>query len=134
MTRAFRDFKRDLISYEDYQTQRTEYFSAVKQAKAGCWNNFLEKAEGKEIFKAYKYTKNLKVEKTPILNYVDSDNESKSAVIFDEKCNAFISTLFRKSSEYPSINWSEHHESEKWEWHQITEIEIKRSVFSGSKV
>ena len=26
-------------------------------AKSNCWNQFLEKAEGKEIFKAFAYTK-----------------------------------------------------------------------------
>ena len=45
------------------------YFSAIKQAKDECWNQFLKGAERKDIFKAFQYTKSRRVERLPILEY-----------------------------------------------------------------
>ncbi len=44
-------------NHEQYQQARNCYFNEIKMAKSNCWNQFLEKAEGKEIFKAFTYTK-----------------------------------------------------------------------------
>ena len=44
-------------NYKQYQQTRNYYFNEIKMAKSNCWNQFLEKAEEKEIFKAFTYTK-----------------------------------------------------------------------------
>ena len=55
------------IFQKEYQQAKTKYFKQIKLEKAKCWNNFLENAVGKEIFKAFNYTKSNKVEKLPII-------------------------------------------------------------------
>ena len=42
---------------EAYKEAKNQYFHAIREAKTNCWNSFLEKAQGKEIFTALKYTK-----------------------------------------------------------------------------
>ncbi len=52
-------------------------------AKSNCWNQFLEKAEGKEIFKAFIYTKQKKIKRLLIITYSDRNNERKDAITFN---------------------------------------------------
>ena len=42
---------------QKYHEARTNYYFEIKKAKSNCWNNFLENASEKEIFKAFQYTK-----------------------------------------------------------------------------
>ena len=39
------------------------------------WDSFLENAKGKEIFKAFQYTKHKKVEHIPIIKYTKEGKE-----------------------------------------------------------
>ena len=57
------------------------------------WNNFLEKAEGKEIFKAFSYIKKRFITRLPTL-YYEKENNIKEAISFNQKCDAFFTTLF----------------------------------------
>ena len=59
MSRAKNRWKKTLhaVDYRQFQNARNSYFNEIKIAKSSCWNQFLEKAEGKEIFKAFQYTK-----------------------------------------------------------------------------
>jgi hypothetical protein len=56
-----------------YTTARNSYFHAIREAKTDCWNNFLENAQGKEIFTALRYTKAQKVRKIPNILYKDAN-------------------------------------------------------------
>ena len=64
-----RNWQERSISQQEYQQARTKYFQQIKLEKAKCWNTFLENAVGKEIFKAFNYTKSNRVEKLPIIQY-----------------------------------------------------------------
>ena len=50
----------------------------------------------KDIFKAFKYTKSNRIEKLPIIKYSD-ENQEKTAITFEQKCEAFIKVLFINS-------------------------------------
>src|SRR6266536_1016442 len=100
-------------------------------AKSNCWNQFLEKAEGKEIFKAFIYTKQKRIKRLLIIIYSDRNNGRKDAIIFNQKCDAFLILLFYlpPASELP--DWSSYIEKE-WEWPEILIDEIKEAIFSSS--
>ena len=42
---------------EAHKEAKNQYFHAIREAKTSCWNGFLEKAQGKEIFTTLKYIK-----------------------------------------------------------------------------
>ena len=73
-----KNWKEKLVSQQEYQQARTKYFQQIKLEKAKCWNTFLENAVGKEIFKAFNYTKSNRVEKLPIIKYSDERNQEKN--------------------------------------------------------
>ena len=62
--------------------------------KSNCWNQFLEKAEGKEIFKAFAYTKQKRIKRLSIITYSDRNNERKDAITFNQKYDTFLILLF----------------------------------------
>ena len=43
----------DIQAEQKYHKARANYYFKVKKAKSNCWNNFLENASEKEIFKAF---------------------------------------------------------------------------------
>ncbi len=63
-------------------------------AKSNCWNQFLEKAKGKEIFKAFTYIKQKRIERLLIIIYSDRNNERKDVITFNQKYEAFLILLF----------------------------------------
>ena len=67
MANQWRKWKRGLAPYDEYINARTNYYTAIRQAKTNKWNEFLENAQGKEVFKAYGYTKLRKIKKLPTL-------------------------------------------------------------------
>ena len=133
MTKYRRKWRKysDIQSEQEYQEARANYYYKVKKAKSNCWNNFLENASGKEIFKAFQYTKQNKVEKLPILQY-QSDNKKEKAIIFKEKCNAFLKTLFIKPPESIEPIWTNYQELKDWIWPEVTKNEIKTAIFTSS--
>ena len=60
-TRSFR--------LEAYKETKNQYFHAIREAKTTCWNKFLEKAQGKKVFTALKYTKEKTLQIIPTLQY-----------------------------------------------------------------
>ena len=100
MTR--RNWKERLVSQQEYQQARTKYFQQIKLEKAKCWNSFLENAVGKEIFKAFNYTKSNRVEKLPIIKY-SYQNQENIAITFKQKCEAFMKVLFINLSQTEEI-------------------------------
>src|SRR5438034_3486114 len=116
---------------QEYHKARTNYYFEIKKAKLKCWNSFLENASGKEIFKAFQYTKQNKVEKLPILQY-QSENIEEKAITFQNKCDAFLKTLFIKPPESTEPVWTNYQESDNWIWPEVTKNEIKTAIFTSS--
>jgi len=69
MTKYRRKWRKylDIQTEQKYHKARANYYFEIKKAKSNCWNNFLENASKKEIFKAFQYTKQNKIEKLSIL-------------------------------------------------------------------
>jgi hypothetical protein len=141
MSRSRRQWQQGQTTYQSFQEFRNQYFSAIKYAKAKCWNEFLENAEGKEVFKAFQYTKLRTVQKLPILEYemhseVLQNNLPTSvptpqrgpqspqgripthsrikAITFKEKCKAFMHVLFKAPPASDPISWLDFREKQ-WE-------------------
>ena len=109
---------------------KSDYFYKIKQAKATCWNNFLENAVKKDIFKAFNYTKFNRIEKLSIIQY-QHENQEITAIIFEQKCEAFMQILFKKSSQSEAVSWNNYIEK-NWEWSVVSRDEIKEAIFSSS--
>ena len=80
-------------AYKGFSRARAVYFQEIKSAKTQCWNQFLEEARNKDIFKACQYVKQRKVEKLLIIKFETEEGPEK-AVTFNQKYKAFIKTLF----------------------------------------
>src|SRR6266496_2515061 len=133
MTKYRRKWRKylDIQTEQKYHEARANYYFEVKKAKSNCWNNFLENASEKEIFKAFQYTKQNKIEKLPILQY-QSENKKEKSITFQEKCNAFLKTLFIKPPETTEPSWTNYQESDNWIWPEVTRNEIKTAIFTSS--
>src|SRR5438034_6051093 len=133
MTKYRRKWRKysDNQAEKEYHEARANYYYEVKKAKSNCWNNFLENASGKKIFKAFQYTKQNKVEKLSILQY-QSENKKEKIITFQKKCNAFLKTLFIKSPESIEPSWADYQESDDWIWPEVTRDEIKTAIFTSS--
>ncbi len=118
---------------EAYKEAKNQYFHAIREAKTNCWNSFLEKAQGKEIFTALKYTKEKTLRTIPSLQY-SKDGTTRLVESFDEQCKAFITTLFLKPppSSTSSIEWKNYTIDSKWEWPELEKMEVKQVIFSSS--
>jgi hypothetical protein len=117
---------------EAYKEAKNQYFHAIREAKTNCWNSFLEKAQGKEIFTALKYTKEKTIRTIPSLQY-SKDGTTRLVESFDEQCKAFITTLFPKPpSSTSSIEWKNYTIDSKWEWPELEKTEVKQAIFSSS--
>ena len=69
---------------EAYKEAKNQYFYAIREAKTSCWNSFLEKAQGKEVFTALKYTKEKTLQTIPGLQY-RKDGTTRLVKSFDEQ-------------------------------------------------
>ena len=117
--------------YDSYIIKRNIYFQEIKNAKTSMWNKFLEKAEGKEIFKAFSYTKKRFLNRLPTL-YYEENNIKKTAISFPQKCDAFFATLFKEPPISEEIDLNTPY-LEKYKWPTIKEHEIKNAIFQPSK-
>ena len=133
MAKYRRKWKRNANSTTEnrYINVKRQYYYEIKSIKLKYWNNFLENIKDKDIFKAFQYTKQNRVEKLRILQY-QMGNSHLKAVTFNEKCDAFMKVLFTKppSSEGPS--WTNYQDSKKWTWPEINKDEIKIAIFTNS--
>ena len=129
--RARKSWKKspDQTTYRAYLEARNSYFQEVKLAKTSCWNTFLENAQGKEIFKAFSYTKKRLLPRLPVLKY-----EGKDATSFQEKCQAFMGTLFKEPPSSDPIDWTTIPEQSIWSnsWPEIKDREVKNAIFQSS--
>ena len=80
---------RQLVFWEQFKQKRNEYFRLIQNTKQSHWHNFLETADGQNLFTAYKYTKPRRVEKTPTLVL-----DGVLASDFTTKCDIFRTAMF----------------------------------------
>src|SRR5205809_2221085 len=113
-----------------FQALKSDYFYKIKQAKATCWNDFLENAVEKDIFKAFNYTKFNRIEKLSIIQY-QHENQEITAITFEQKCEVFMQVLFKKPPQSEAVNWNNYIEK-NWEWPVVSRDEIKEAIFSSS--
>ena len=130
--RLFKKNRENQFLLEKYKEARNKYFQAIRKEKSSCWNNFLEKAKGKEIFKALKYTKAqaTTIRKIPPIVFKRENQEEVEANTFLLKSEAFLTTLFPKPPITKEIKWE--YKEKNWEWPELQEIEIENSIFSSS--
>jgi len=76
-----------------WREARNTYFHAIRKAKTNHWLEFLNNATGKEVFTAARYTKPSTLTKIPTITY-EAEGVSREARSFEEKCDAFLNTLF----------------------------------------
>src|SRR5436190_6329410 len=114
MTKYRKKWKRNanLTVENKYVEIRKQYYYEIKLAKSKCWNNFLENAKDKDIFKVFQYTKQIRVEKLPILQY-QIKNRHLKAVTFNEKYDIFMKVLFTKSPSLKEPTWANYQDSKK---------------------
>ena len=122
----------NLETHEAYKNARNIYFCIIKEAKQGLWNSFLESAQGKDIFKAFNYTKYRKVEKLPIIKYKSADEIEQIAISFEGKSKAFLNILLPEPPISEAPDWSNYQAKDEWEWPEIAEIEIQKAVLGTS--
>ena len=120
---------------EAYLDTRNSYFQEVKLAKTSCWNTFLENAQGKEIFKAFSYTKERLAPRLPVLKYdcLETSRE-ELAISFEDKCHAFMTTLFQKPPSSDPIDWANIPKEAKYDefWPKIRDREVRNAIFESS--
>ena len=114
------------------KAKRDQYLYAVKAAKTSHWDSFLQKAKGKDIFKALSYTKQRTTRLIPELQY-QQEGETRTAIDFEEQCTAFTTTLF---SSPPSTNtrlhWSSFRQG-NWDWpEELDKVEVYNAIFTSS--
>ena len=66
------------------------------------------------------------------MSSVISENREVNAITFQEKCNAFLKTLFIKPPESTEPSWANYQESDEWVWSEVTKNEIKIDIFTSS--
>ena len=87
--------------HRTYREARNEYNNAIKKAKADHWNSFLESGTPDSIYKAFRYTKDSKVEKIPFIK----SNQDILHDTFSSKYSTFRKTLFPILFEAVEPNW-----------------------------
>ena len=60
------------------------------------------------------------------------ENREVNAITFQEKCNAFLKTLFIEPPESIEPNWTNYQELKKWAWPEVIKDEIKTAIFTNS--
>src|SRR6266498_3701938 len=67
-----------------------------------------------------------------IITYSDRNNERKDIITFNQKCEAFLTSLFHPPPASEPLNWSNYIEKE-WEWPEISTDEIKEAISNFGK-
>lgn len=111
---------------------RNQYFQEIKTAKQTCWNEFLENADSEQVYKAYKYCKQRRIEKIPIICY-----NNQKATSFSEKCDAFLTALLpdnsatavsaAHTSDSEAFTCSNSNENQ-WNWPELTVEELNQAI------
>lgn len=120
--------KDDAFCMAEYKHARNTYFSAIKPAKQGHWNNFLEKKDPRSIFWAMSYTKEATTKIIPSLSRDDGNME----VSFEGKCRAFRTTLFSTPPVNKSTEW-DGYQAGHWRWPRLKPSELEKACSSTIK-
>ena len=89
--REWKNYPSD-FSNRTFKHSRIEYFHTIRKAKQQTWLTFLENAANKDVFTAYKYTKQRMFEKIPPIQY-----ENKLNFQFDDQYDAFVAAMYTKN-------------------------------------
>jgi len=110
-------------AWAEVMRMRNSYYDAIKLAKNQSWTNFLNNAEGKEVFQAYKFTKPRLIEKLPPIQNTQKELKTE----FNEKC---VEEMYPPP---PKIQVNEELlPDESIQWPRISEGEIKHAINSSA--
>jgi hypothetical protein len=124
MARAERDWRKNLTERETFTAARTTYWKVLRKMKESYWNEYLESAQGPEVWRAYNYTKSRKAEKLSFLRTV----EGQSATTFTKKSEVLLKGLFPDTPNTEAPKWEGYHEK-KWNWPRVVKTEVKDAIF-----
>jgi ribonuclease HI len=150
---ALRAYKRRKTSElnEAWKKARNTYFNAIRTAKETSWVEFLETRGPDNVFEALRYTKEKGLTKVPNILY-EAAGARKEAKTFEEKCEAFLTTLLPPPPPLPPTaaplttappiiptpytppNPARPGSKAKkeWEWPSLSEIEVKKAILTSS--
>jgi ribonuclease HI len=111
-------FKKELL------IAKNNYFNSIKLDKIKHWNQFLEKEDSQSIFKAFAYTKDYNTQVIPSI-YSTSTNSLKST--FQDKCNAFKTTLFPQPPSSTPPNLNRYQANPNWAWPKLAKVELREA-------
>jgi hypothetical protein len=112
-----------------FKKSRNNYFQVIRAAKKEFWSNFLNNAIEKEVFQAYKFIKNNRIEKLLSIQYEDKTN-----IKFENKCNAFIEAMYSISSNIE--NTSDETDirlnlnSKSFKWFDLIKSKLQKAIFT----
>lgn len=157
--RALRRYKKSRIDSDMkvWKAARNSYFNAVQTAKTRFWERFLDEASGTDIFTAVKFTKPAAFSYIPSIEW-HKDGMTSVAQTFEDKCDAFITTLFTPppvieptpvdqspihttplpptstacGPQKSTSSASKDQEQFKWEWPNLSDVEVREAIMSPS--
>jgi len=129
--RLWKKRREDNLAYLSFKKERNTYFLEVKKAKKTHWDSYLEKAEGKEIFKALNYNR-CYTSSIPALKDPSNIDTTKLSTTFEEKTTTLLTNLFPTPPSTRAPNWEGYIGSNRWGWSSITSQEVKRAIISSN--
>jgi hypothetical protein len=107
MANAEKQWRRELKDRFIYTIARVIYWRTLRNQKKSHWNDYLEREQGREIWRAYNFTKLKKSEKFPNLWIA----EGQWAITFTEKSKVLLEALFPDTPNTEFIQWEGYRES-----------------------
>ncbi len=108
---------------------KTTIFKQFELQRKKSWSHFLNNAVEKEIFSAYKFTKNNQMKKLSSIQY-----DEKTNIEFEDKYNAFIEAMYLVSLNIENTNEKNEFRlklnSESFEWSNLIESELRKAIFT----
>jgi ribonuclease HI len=115
-------------TFLDFKRTRNDYFKSIRKAKEESWTNFLNEAKGADIFKALRYCRPRKVQRTPVLEHQD-----RTATTFAEKAQMMREVLFPPLPNAPPVPLEEIvFQRQPILWEPATEKEVRNAIFTSS--
>src|SRR5215213_3819157 len=131
MSSKMRSWRRNRTdnNFESYKTARNEYFREIRVSKQTTWNSFLENAQNENVFKALRYCKARKYQKTSTLQY-----NNKIATTFQQKSEMLREALFSRLSNSNSNNQNTEIQTNRQQinYHDISNNEVKQAIFTSN--
>src|SRR5215213_3356834 len=129
MSSKMRSWRRNRTNnnFESYKTARNEYFREIRVSKQTTWNSFLEKAQNEDVFKALRYCKARKYQKTSTLQY-----DNKIATTFQQKSEMLREALFPRLNNSNNQNTEIQTNRQQINYHDISNNEVKQAIFTSN--